>query len=632
MKKLLLITCVLFFVNIYGQNKDDDLNITNIKNQTSSLSEEKKKTEQEIEQLNKKLSEITKDLDKLREKEDDSLKTIIYDFSKGHYTRYKVKPRVGIPVVYKIININRLAYDITITSEDIAIADEYFNPEIQKKIDETAKQSSSDETITTKNVTSPTLTIQQTKKTDKTPDEKLDKEIEDIQKKIKEQNDEYKKTNSDISDLKSNIAQLDNLLKQLNKNDEEFVKTEKDITEKREQLNKNFESLENQKIKLEDLEQELSSLRLEKGTQESIQKSVNESFDKLNEKYAEVVETSKHVLKLENEYYEYRALAVSTTLSHYIYEKKKEDKICTRIKEAKETIREYETKITEFNQLYRKLINNWKLLDILEYSDKESTLLRYEIIKNEVDNIQKLIDSKKIFDMLIQVITIDNILSNENSYQFTSSPIQPLEDYVSFSVKLKRKHPDLQSDAKDSEFSPYVEYTKGGVRFDFSTGPVFDFQLAKNKNNYYYGEYSVQAITFTDSTGQTFSGKQIKGIGRDRFRPSLAGMFHTSFRENGIFSFGLSLGASLNLETFELNSLFPGASLLIGKKPKLIITIGPAFKKVELLKENYSLDEIYDSSELNDDVDLTISKYRIGFFFAITYSLTQNQKSKFKMQ
>ncbi|WP_052123345.1 coiled-coil domain-containing protein [Flavobacterium beibuense] len=627
MKKLLLITCALFFVNIYGQDKD--INITNIKNQTSSLSEEKKKTEQEIEQLNKKLSEITKDLDKLREKEDDSLKTIIYDFSKGHYTRYKVKPRVGIPVVYKIININRLAYDITITSEDIAIADEYFNPEIQKKIEETAKQSSSDETITTKNVTSPTLTTQQIKENSKTADEKLDKEIENIQKKIKEQNDEYKKTNSDISDLKSNIAQLDNLLKQLDKNDEEFVKTEKDITEKREQLNKNFESLENQKIKLEYLEQELSSLRLEKGTQESIQESIYSTFDKLRKAYANVVSKSKEVLKLENDYFEYRALAVSTTLSYDTYIEKSENKICNRIDLAKKILQEYEIKITEFNELYREAVNNWRLLDKLETNAKDNTLLRYNLIKSEVDNIQKIIASKKIFDMLIQVISINNILSNKNSYEFASSPIQPLEDYVSFSVKLKRKHPDLQSEAKDREFSPYLEYTKGGVRFDFSTGAVFDFQLAKNENNYYYGEYIIE--DYKDSLGQITS-KQIKGIGRDRFKPSLAGMFHTSFRENGNFSFGLTLGASLNVETFELNSLFPGVSLLIGKKQKFIFTVGPAFKKVELLKENYQLNQDYDPTQLNDSVELTTSKYRIGLFFGITYNLTNEQKSKFKIQ
>lgn len=57
----------------------------------------------------------------------DSLRThtyeVIYDFKTGLYQRNNVKLLVDVPVIYKIVNINRMAYDVTISSKDTILAE-----------------------------------------------------------------------------------------------------------------------------------------------------------------------------------------------------------------------------------------------------------------------------------------------------------------------------------------------------------------------------------------------------------------------------------------------------------------------------------------------------------------------------
>lgn len=96
-----------------------------------------------------------------------------------------------------------------------------------------------------------------------------------------------------------------------------------------------------------------------------------------------------------------------------------------------------------------------------------------------------------------------------------------------------------------------------------------------------------------------------------------------------MFAFGFSLGASIDLTSLNLNSFFPGISLLIGKKEKTIFTVGPAFKKVNQIKSIYDTNTIYDTSI--QVADITSEQFKIGWFVGISYNLTSKQKSKIKV-
>jgi hypothetical protein len=168
-----------------------------------------------------------------------------------------------------------------------------------------------------------------------------------------------------------------------------------------------------------------------------------------------------------------------------------------------------------------------------------------------------------------------------------------------------------------------MEYTRGGVRFDFSTGVVFNFG---GNNN----EYEIKDV-FAVEDGANVNKKEIVLTSKNDFTPMLSGMFHTSFRRSGMWAIGLTLGASLNVETFQLNSLFPGVSILIGKKQKFILTAGPSFRQVDVLKDNYETDTLYPIGDFSDTSQLTSKQFKIGGFFGITYNLTQKQRGKFKI-
>lgn len=80
----------------------------------------------------------------------------------------------------------------------------------------------------------------------------------------------------------------------------------------------------------------------------------------------------------------------------------------------------------------------------------------------------------------------------------------------------------------------------------------------------------------------------------------------------------------------DINSVFPGISLMIGRKEKIIFTAGPALKKVKFLSEKYETEKPYPAEDFKSEI-ATQSAFRIGAFVAVSYNLTKKQKSSFKI-
>jgi len=92
---------------------------------------------------------------------------------------------------------------------------------------------------------------------------------------------------------------------------------------------------------------------------------------------------------------------------------------------------------------------------------------------------------------------------------------------------------------------------------------------------------------------------------------------------------GGSLGGALDVTNFNINSVFPGVSVLFGKKDKVIITVGPSFKKITELKANYKINEEVDPDVSIDN--LKTNNFKIGMFVGISYNLTNRQKDLIKI-
>ena len=122
--------------------------------------------------------------------------TIVYDFAKGEYEKSEIKPKYGKPIVFKIININRLYYAPTIEG----ISDEIVDQTIGLRVPASSPAT---------NVPAPTNTT-----------ESADKELKADSK--KSLIPEVK-----IKGLSEGLSEVKNLENKITFNNQEFTFTEK---------------------------------------------------------------------------------------------------------------------------------------------------------------------------------------------------------------------------------------------------------------------------------------------------------------------------------------------------------------------------------------------------------------------
>jgi hypothetical protein len=599
MKKTTFLILILFGLKSYGQTFEEtktkiDKNIAEKKDIDKILS--KQKTElAELNDLNKS----------------DSTKIIIYDFKTKKYLNSNIRPKVGEPLIFKIQNINRLAYNIHITSTDVAIADEYFNPEIKKALEKEGEQSQKSQ------IPRQPTTISKLNITDESfiggKEKKISKILSESNIAFQEKTESLEKLELEIQKLKKEEHENDEKIKILDQKSSTYTTDFDSLNTIKKQ---NAVDLNDKLKKIELLKLELNALKV-KSSESEIMIEIHTTFNKLNKNYQQLYEVSQNLNNIEKKYLDFRRFALNPLLSCKEYQDAKYKPFLTEIPNSENTINDFEVKLIQFYNEYNTAMNDWRLFDKLTSDTRESIRNRYENIKYAVDQINQSIDTKSLSSKLRRASAIHSVLQNPTAYEMSSSPIQPLEDYVTFEIEIKNRDDQSQYEYNDERKFVYMEYTQGGVRFDFSTGVVFDF--------------GNQPTSYQLTDADVNNNKQIIGTSKNVFTPTLAGMFHTSFRRNGMWAFGLTLGASLNVETFQLNSLFPGISLLIGKKQKFVITTGPAFKQVETLKSNYETDTPYNEANLPSSSDLTSKQFKIGYFVGITYNLTKEQKGTFKI-
>jgi hypothetical protein len=545
----------------------------------------------------------------------DTTQMVIYDFRSKRYLKSNVRPRVGEPIVFRIININRLAYEVSIKSQDIAIADENFDPDLNIVIRN--ENLAGKITDIPEKVPTPSTLTRDAVKPDKSQQGLSKKDSVDLNKEIL--NLRVKRNQMKI-DIENNALEIKMLEGNANYATDEALKTQ-------------FEEAKRDEIKFQkdiaELDEQINYKERQVDIQKATANAINKNLNDLNVRYAKLLDLINSLRQMSDEYDLYRNEALNPLLTHENYKNLNEEtlRVLTNSDQYKQKIMQFQSELAGFYANYNLTVNDWENLNELENFAKENVLLKCKILKDEVDKIGKIFINFDLKNKLIRAKGMDKVLSNVDSYTIASSPIQPFEDYIVFDVEIKHKESLTEYD-DDRKFK-YMEYTKGGVRFDFSTGVVFDFSLDKNDRDHddHFDEY--QIVDVVDPQGQP--KKQIQGVARNEFIPSLAGMFHMSFRRTGNVSLGLTLGASLNVETFELNSLFPGASVMIGKKQKFVLTIGPSFRQRDILKKNYSLKAYYDPDEFGSGTEITKKQFKIGLFFGITYNLTQKQRGKFKI-
>jgi hypothetical protein len=533
----------------------------------------------------KKLREAQKTLDSIKTIYNPPTLVVEYDFQTGTYTTGKLKPKHNQPVVLKIININKFANLVEITNNDVKISNHLEPDEVEVK--DALDNNKPSEVITTK-----------------TLDTEIPKSRIIVENTTKEANKIKKDLTTKLNDIKALKLNYSN----------KSLQESKDTIAFQNKI-EGFEFAENVIQK-----------------QLDVFGNLTENFTKRTQKSLENYNTIQNCLidinKINAAYDSYIDFVINPNLNKNQYnpDLSKTWVILDKEKRAnyQSYIKTYEKAYQAFKTEYSDTFNGDLFYEIAKKDKIYADLvkLKFDNIKTEVESTNTIVNTSELRKKLSNVELIDHVLGQENAFEVVSNPIQPLEDYIEFKVKITPNKDLGNSIIKQQvpkDFT-YTEYVKGGVRWDFSAGTVFDFGI-KNQ------QYEVKEGLSTDSTPKPTY--KIVENNTSQYTPTIAGLLHTSFRSNSMFAFGFSLGASIDLTSLNLNSFFPGISLLIGKKEKTIFTIGPAFKKVKQIKSIYDTNTTYDTSI--QVTDITSEQFKIGWFVGISYNLTSKQKSKIKV-
>ena len=564
--------------------------------------------------------------------------TIVYDFSSGEFINKDIKVRSGKPVSLKIEKINPFFYEILIKSEDKEISYQNTDVEAAKKTLDEIQQNNyykmQESFVFEESYVS---LLSPGKSSNSNP------EIVNLQKK-------YFKLDSLDLKIKQFENERNNLAEKLKMNealrDENYEKNKNSLQNEIGNKNSDIYASNQKSLKIQ---YEIKQLVGKSTDADVLRENINKRINKLNTAYNNYIDISREFIKLNQNYNNYIDKVISPELSHDMYmsiinnqennalykkcQKDNDNKDCELLKGksvpiettfflTKENLDYAYGVFKVYPKLYQEIITNvndfisFLNYDNLNYSS-ENDVLRSALAK-DVERIQKSI---KITDDVIQKINLskklneveilDRLLREPQTYEYVSAPIQGEEDYLEFNVviKSKRNLSNTYHINNDKSFR-YFEYITGGIRFDFSVGTVFDFGTIDKK-------YTLD------------SSNQIQRLDNNKYNPTIAGIFHASFRNSTDFAWGVSLGASFTTG-LSFNSIFPGVSLLMGKRNKIILTAGPSFRMVDELKANYQ-----EGMQLNNslaDEDLLTRNFKIGGFVGLSYNLTPKQKDTLKIK
>ena len=613
MKKRILIFVIFNFNFLFGQINNKE---------TSTL---------DIEKVKSIKSEI---LDSLKKVSKQSFTTLVveYDYKTGRFLNDELKPKHKQPVVLKIINLNKIAFNTDIICSDIKVNDEFLNPSEQKAtkiIDENKKTEeilrpilNTDFTATFDimklSANNASKAVNQKVKTDNKVDE-IDKKINELNFEIKSNEKKIENKKTDLEKIKVDIDKIKTDTLSVNKeiNEVRINKLNIKIVDINDEIDDIKAKILNDEVQLEIEETQKKIFENKRDVLGDIVSKFNEYANELVISYTKIQRNTIEINKLNSAYYNYMNFISNPELNHFSYCNSK--KICVVWKNDKQidyqnVIKDFEKDYLRFITKYNEITNNSLFFEVLHQYESYGNLikLKLENIKNEVEEINKLVNVNELRKKLNNVQILDEVLSEKSSFEIISAPIQGFEDYIDFKVSIVQNIDLGNSIVKQKpRLFSYKEYIRNGVRWDFSLGTVFDFGIK-------YQEYEIN------------KDFKIVANNNSQYIPTIAGLLHASFRSNNMFAFGFSLGASIDLTSLNLNSFFPGVSLLIGKREKIIFTAGPSLRRVNQLKEKYNVEHfVVDAT--TQTTDLTSPQFKIGGFFGISYNLTSNQKSKFKV-
>jgi len=243
--------------------------------------------------------------------------------------------------------------------------------------------------------------------------------------------------------------------------------------------------------------------------------------------------------------------------------------------------------------------------------------------KKKVENAQKLIEEgyhqiteDNYLKLIDDVYTLQEAMSLAKSFTVTSPPIQIDGDVVSFDIKaVPVKVNDLLNHTAEKIFRVEIP-TKGGLKVDFSVGPVFSFGNSAKDDLYF-----LQPIANNPDSVTLTSRNNNNAVS-----PGIAAMMYAYPRGSRLAG---CFGVGANVENFDnvKASFYLGVGTVLGKRQKITASLGVSFLRVDRLKDTEYETKRYKLSEISLG-NVTEKVFKGSFFLSIGYNLSTRTEVK----
>ena len=274
----------------------------------------------------------------------------------------------------------------------------------------------------------------------------------------------------------------------------------------------------------------------------------------------------------------------------------------------------------DFISTHQTMLANYNTVE-LAYQNVRNLTNDDEIItaidksNSRITTALKAIENEHPETLYSDIAFLRSELSNQRNFEAIAPPVQADADLINYEIKIIPSQTNTLGAHKSNIAFDFDVPVKGGWKADFSVGPTFSFG-DKAKDEKYYLEES------TTTPGNMILRQRDNN---NAISPGLAAMMHFYPRKAGNVALGGMFGVGAGFQGIEDADLsfYAGASLILGKREKIIINAGISYLNVDRIKN----DEFKTGTEYlpaNIDLNNVTEKVLDGsFFLSISYAISQ---------
>ncbi|GAA3643755.1 hypothetical protein [Flavivirga jejuensis] len=235
----------------------------------------------------------------------------------------------------------------------------------------------------------------------------------------------------------------------------------------------------------------------------------------------------------------------------------------------------------------------------------------------ELENAHNTLDEEKVLLLYSEVNFLYTELLNEKNFRITSPAIQAQNDLINYVITAEPTRTSELGAYKNTKVIDFDVNVHGGLKVDFSVGPIFSFGESSRDEKFFYESSENEGFV---TLRQRENNNSIS--------PGLAAMMHFHGRPKKNTSFGgmFGIGAGFQgVEDVDL-SFYLGGSLIWGKSQKIVFSGGVSYLSVDRLKSDefeVGVEYVETGFDLNNVVEKVLKP---SLFLSLSYNLTNRVK------